>query len=167
MQHDPQNYNDRSMGFYRRLIIIRFDHAVDEANKDPDLISKLREVADGIFLFALEGLKWLIQNNYEFSETESNKTELQQYRESSDSVLSFVSDCCERGKDYEIGSSELYWRYKNYCEDEQFKGSSQRRFVEQLLGSVSGLSRGFDKREQKRTIKGIRLYNESGRVFED
>ena len=60
----PKNYGDRSEGFYRRLIIIRFDHAVPENKKDPDLLDKLRLEADGIFLFALEGLKRLIKNRY-------------------------------------------------------------------------------------------------------
>lgn len=29
----PRNYGDRSEGFYRRLIIIRFDHAVPEEKR--------------------------------------------------------------------------------------------------------------------------------------
>ena len=48
--------------------------------------------ADGIFLFALEGLRRLMSNHYVFSETQVNADELQQYREESDSVLSFVKE---------------------------------------------------------------------------
>ena len=49
----PKNYGDRSDGFYRRLIIIRFNHAVPPEKKDPNLLDKFRVEADGIFLFAL------------------------------------------------------------------------------------------------------------------
>ena len=48
----PKNYGDRSDGFYRRLIIIRFNHAVPQEKKDPNLLDKFRVEADGIFLFA-------------------------------------------------------------------------------------------------------------------
>ncbi len=56
--------------------------------------------ADGIFLFALEGLRRLMNNHYVFSETKVNADELQQYREESDSVLSFVKDYCELNPGY-------------------------------------------------------------------
>ena len=88
----PRNLGDKSEGFYRRLILIRFDHAVPEDIKDPNLLEKLRNEADGIFLFALEGLRRLIGNNYKFSVTERNNRELDQYREESDNVLSFVGE---------------------------------------------------------------------------
>lgn len=48
----PRNLGDKSEGFYRRLILIRFDHAVPENIKDPNLLEKLRSEADGIFIFA-------------------------------------------------------------------------------------------------------------------
>ena len=96
----PKNYGDRSEGFYRRLIIIRFNHTVLQDKRDPELLEKLRMEADGIFLFALEGLRRLMNNHYVFSETQVNADELQQYREESDSVLSFVKDYCELDADY-------------------------------------------------------------------
>ena|GEM_PF-3975980 len=48
-------------------------------------IDKFRAETDGIFLFALEGLRRLMKDHYIFSETDINKAELQQYREESDS----------------------------------------------------------------------------------
>lgn len=40
-------------------------------------------------------LRSLMNNHYVFSDTQVNADELQQYREESDSVLSFVKDYCE------------------------------------------------------------------------
>ena len=107
----PKNYGDRSEGFYRRLIIMRFNHSVPAEKRDPDLIDKFRMEADGIFLFALEGLKRLMKKQFMFSETEVNKAELQQYREDSDSVLSFVREYCEFNEEYEAGSTEMFNAY--------------------------------------------------------
>ena len=154
----PKNYGDRSEGFYRRLIIIRFDHAVPEDKKDPDLLDKLRLEADGIFLFALEGLKRLMHNHYRFSETEANRTELQQYREDSDSVLSFIKDACETGDDqYVAGSTEMFNAYKTYCEESGMKPYAQKKFIQQVLTVCPGTQRSVDAVGRKRVIQGIRL----------
>ena len=154
----PKNYGDRSEGFYRRLIIIRFDHAVPEDKKDPDLLDKLRLEADGIFLFALEGLKRLMANRYRFSETEANKAELQQYREDSDSVLSFVKDCCETGDDdFVCGSTELFNAYKAYCEESGLKPYAQKKFIQQILTSCPGAEKGVDKTGRRRIVRRVKI----------
>ena len=49
----PKNYGDKSEGFYRRLIIVRFNHSVPEERRDPELLEKFRCEADGIFQFCL------------------------------------------------------------------------------------------------------------------
>ena len=154
----PRNYGDRSDGFYRRLIIIRFDHAVPEEKKDPDLLDKLRLEADGIFLFALDGLKRLMRNRYRFSETAANREELQQYREDSDSVLSFVKDCCLTGDDsYVCGSTDLFNAYKTYCEESGMKPYSQRKFIQQMLCSCPGVEKGVDKTGRRRIMRHVKI----------
>ena len=153
----PKNYGDRSEGFYRRLIIIRFNHTVPKDQRDPNLLEKFRGEADGIFMFALEGLRKLMDQNYRFSETEVNELELQQYREESDSVLSFVKECCETGAMYEVGSTELFNAYKAYCEECGMRPFSQRSFVSNLTAECSEVTKGVDKTGNRRILKGIRL----------
>jgi len=123
----------------------------------PELLDKLRLEADGIFLFALEGLKRLIRNHYHFSETEANKAELQQYREDSDSVLSFVKDCCLCQAGNEVGSTELFNAYKSYCEDSGMKPYAQNKFIQQVLTACPGTQRGVDKLGRKRILQGLRI----------
>lgn len=153
----PKNYGDRSDGFYRRLIIIRFNHTVPVEQRDPNLIDKFRGEADGIFLFALEGLRRLMQDHYVFAETEVNKTELQQYREESDSVLSFLKECCVVDPAHVVGSTELFNAYKAYCEECGLKPFSQKAFVTQITGADSRITRGVDNVGKKRTLVGVRL----------
>ena len=154
----PRNYGDRSEGFYRRLIIIRFAHAVPDEKKDPDLLDKLRVEADGIFQFALEGLKRLMRNRYRFSETDANREELQQYREDSDSVLSFVKDCCVTGvANAVVGSTELFNAYKAYCEESGMKPYAQKKFIQQILLHCPGSERGVDKTGRRRIIRCVKM----------
>lgn len=153
----PKNYGDRSEGFYRRLTIIRFNRTVPKEKRDPALVDKFRSEADGIFMFALEGLKRLMANNYKFSETEVNELELQQYREESDSVLSFVKECCDVDETYAIGSTELFEQYKKYCDEGGLKPFAQRTFIGNLTASFPNVSKGKDKTGKRRIIKGLRL----------
>ena len=153
----PKNYGDRSEGFYRRLVILRFKHTVPKEKRDPELLEKFRMEADGIFLFALEGLRRLMGNRYIFSETQVNADELQQYREESDSVLSFVKDCCELSAEHSVGSTELFHAYKGYCEECGLRPYSQKNFVQQITATFSGVTRGVDALGKRRTLIGIKL----------
>ena len=152
-----KNYGDRSDGFYRRLIIIRFNHTVSVEQRDPNLLDKFRAEADGIFLFALEGLRRLMKDHYVFSETDINKAELQQYREESDLVLSFMKECCEVAPAYEVESTELFNCYKAYCEECGLKPFSQKMFVSQIIASNPQITRSIDNVGKKKTLSGIKL----------
>jgi len=153
----PRNYGDKSEGFYRRLIIIRFKHAVPEEKRKANLVDDFREEADGIFMFALEGLKRLMKQGYKFSETDVNAKELQRYREESDSVLAFVREYCERGAGYITGSTELYNAYKSYCEESGMKPYAHKNVVQQILAAFPDVSRDIDRVAKRRILKGIRI----------
>ena len=153
----PKNYADKSEGFYRRLIIIRFNKPVPQDKKDPNLIIKFQAEADGIFLFALDGLKRLIQNNYVFSEAEKNRMEVEKYREDSDSLLSFLKECCDKGADYEVGSTELYNAYKNYCEESNLRPYAHRTMISNLKASDTSILSVRDSVGRKRVLKGLKL----------
>ena len=153
----PKNYGDRSEGFYRRLVILRFKYTVPKEKRDPELLEKFRMEADGIFLFALEGLRRLMGNRYIFSETQVNADELQQYKEESDSVLSFVKDCCELSAEHSVGSTELFHAYKGYCEECGLRPYAQKNFVQQITATFSSVTRGVDALGKRRTLIGIKL----------
>ena len=153
----PRNYGDKSEGFYRRLIIIRFNHTVPQEKRDADLLNKFRDEADGIFRFALEGLRLVMDHHWHFDETEKNRAELQRYREESDSVLSFIADCMEEKTDGVIGSMELFNHYKRYCEDAGMKPYAQNHFIKKLLEAVPSACKGKDSMGNRRVVRGIAL----------
>ena len=136
---------------------MRFNNAVPADKRDPDLIEKFRLEADGIFLFALEGLKRLMKNQFQFSETEVNKAELQQYRENNDSMLSFVKECCKIDASARVSSTELFNAYKAYCEEGGLKPYSQKMFVQQLTSAFTEITRGKDSVANRRLLNGILL----------
>ncbi len=153
----PKNYGDRSDGFYRRLIIIRFDRSVPASRRDPNLREKLAVERDGILMWALAGLKRLIANSYIFTETERTRAELTRYKVESNSVLSFVEECCEVTPDAEVVREELFSKYKEYCNNAGLKPLSQANFNKEIENMAGGVTRSVDKLGKRRTWRGIKL----------
>ena len=151
----PKNYGDRSEAFYRRLIIIRFSKPVPEDRRDLDLKEKLAMERDGILTWAITGLKRLISQNYQFSETERTKAEVNRYKVESNSVLSFAEECCELDEKAECLRQELYDAYKLYCEESGLSPMSNRRFNRELE-TISGVTAALDTVTRRKTWRGIR-----------
>lgn len=61
-----QSLYDRSVGFFRRQIILTVREKDPERKDDPFIAEKMCAEAEGIFLWALEGLHRLIANDYQF-----------------------------------------------------------------------------------------------------
>ncbi len=152
----PKNYADRSEGYYRRLLIIRFDKSVPKAKIDPNLRERLAVERDGILTWAIEGLKRLIANSYQFSETDRTRSELQRYKVESNSALMFLEECCEVGAKYECVRELLFEKYQDYCRKNGFKSMSQTTFNRDVE-SVDGVERGRDKMSRRSTWKGLKL----------
>ena len=153
----PRNYGDKSEGFYRRLIIIRFAQPVPEGKRDAELLEKFAAEADGIFLFAVEGLRRLIANKYKFSETDATRSEVQRYRVDSNSVLSFVEDFCAIEPDAETERGELFNHYREYCRNAGLSPVSQKTFNKDFELAHPAVKRGVDRLGKRRVWKGIRL----------
>lgn len=154
----PISYNDKTKGFYRRILIIPFDNVVE--NVDVDLKKKLEAEADGIFNFALMGLRKLMAQNYKFSEKQKNIDALEKYRIESDSVLSFFTESCEIDLSSEKGSTELYNNYTDYCKKNGVTHPvKQKNFVTTLLTNYKELSQG--RNASYRTIKGVRVVDDT------
>ena len=138
----PKNYSDRTDGFYRRLLLIRFDAIISALKKDEMLPEKLKAESDGIIAFAMEGLKRLMANNYRFSETDRTRMELTNYKTENSSVLAFVEECCDVSAEYECFRTELYSSYLEYCNDRNYnKPMSDRKFNSEIDG-VATIKRG-------------------------
>ncbi|MDV5105924.1 phage/plasmid primase, P4 family [Clostridium perfringens] len=89
----PRNYVDRTEGFYRRLIIVPFSRQIDKSKIDKSLKYKFQREKEGILNWALEGLKRLYENNFEFSENESTDGVKKEYKRENNNVISFVEEC--------------------------------------------------------------------------
>ncbi|EMI11397.1 DNA primase family protein [Anoxybacillus gonensis] len=160
----PKNYGDKSDAFFRRLIIIPFKNQVKDEEKDPLLFHKLQKEKDYIFMWALEGLKRLIKERFQFTKSEQIQRKVQAYQEESNSLLQFINDCCELDPNGYVHSRWFMDFYKEYCRDELEIEPMKRKTVFKYLTDNFSIEYGDNIRvpgTRDRALKGIRLLKES------
>ena len=133
----PRNYVDRTEGFYRRLIIVPFNRQIEKSKIDKSLKYKFQREKEGILNWALEGLKRLYENNFEFSENELTDGVKKEYKRENNNVISFVEECCELDSLFSCSRIELYESYKEFCVEAGLKALSQIKFNKELEGNFN------------------------------
>ncbi|WP_243110142.1 DNA primase family protein [Clostridium perfringens] len=128
----PKNYVDRTEGFYRRLIIVPFNRQIDKNKIDKALKYKFQREKEGILNWALEGLKRLYENNFEFSENKLTDEVKKEYKRENNNVISFVEECCEIDSLFSCSRIEIYESYKEFCVESGLKALSQIKFNKEL-----------------------------------
>lgn len=128
----PKNYVDRTEGFYRRLIIVTFNRQIDKNKIDKALKYKFQREKEGILNWALEGLRRLYENNFEFSENELTDEVKKEYKRENNNVISFVEECCEIDSLFSCSRIEIYESYKEFCGESGLKALSQIKFNKEL-----------------------------------
>lgn len=154
----PDNYGDKTNEFYKRLIIIPFQHSVPKEKQDPELNIKLKEEADFIFNWALTGLKRLMKNNFIFTENETTQKLLNEYKDSYNNVTYFVKNICELDENAYTIKSELYKTYRIFCKNNGLEPLGSRNFfkeIEKEYPSIDADARF--PRSRKRAFKGIAI----------
>ncbi|HFD0307212.1 TPA: phage/plasmid primase, P4 family [Clostridium perfringens] len=133
----PRNYVDRTEGFYRRLIIVPFSRQIEKSKIDKALKYKFQREKEGILNWALEGLKRLYENNFEFSENELTDGVKKEYKRENNNVISFVEECCELDGLFSCSRIEIYEAYKEFCVEAGLKTLSQIKFNKELEGNFN------------------------------
>ena len=130
---------DRSYGFFRRQIILTTKNRPRDRVDDPFLSEKLIAEAEAIFLWALEGLKRLIANNYQFTISEQARQNLEENISEGNNVTAFLKSegYISFKADYEISSQRLYELYKLWCQDNALNALSLHSFCVQMA-ALSG-----------------------------
>ena len=134
---DLQALYDRSDGFYRRqLVLTTKEKPVDRAD-DPDLAEKMKAEAEGIFLWALEGLQRLVANNFKFTESQRTRDNREAVRRDNNNVFDFLeSEGYIRLKaDCTISSKDLYEIYRMWCEENNLIPLKRRSFSESVIAN--------------------------------
>ncbi len=127
--NDLPKTSDTTKGYFRRLLILKFNRSFEGKEKDIYLIDNLNNELPGIFNWLLIGLDRLYKNN-QFTIPMSSINEVNKYLESNNSVVSFINEKCEITNDpdqYEKYDF-LYAEYRTYCNESGDKPFKKTNF---------------------------------------
>ena len=171
------NFKDDSDGMLRRLIIIPFNHRIPDSEADYDIDDKILAEMPGVLNFAIDGLKMLIDNGYQFHQATETDKAMDTYKQETDSVHYFFSKTTKfiDNSKSTIEYGEIYKAYKNFCKDEGLFPLAKRSFSRnatkyynkvykenglvfcsndrQLLGDIKGIKRLYFKQEYLPMLK--------------
>gem|GEM_PF-1060596 len=163
---------DLSQGFFRRLLIIPFEREFIGEKADKGLFEKIKTELPGILNFALEGLKRLRNNNYNFTEPQKTKDVLIEYRKAIDPVFEFVSESIQRAPAHQtIKNDVLHDAFRSWCFKNGHKGSAdigKRKLTERFKQVLKDCRIPYDvgMSNGKRYISGISFILDSPEVLE-
>ena len=125
-----QALHDRSVGFFRRQIILSVKERDPDRKDDPFLAEKLCSEAEGIFLWALEGLQRLIRNDYKFTLSQQAEENMAAAVAEGNNVVEFMkSEGYFRFKaDHEVSSRDFYEVYQLWCQDNAVNAFTAKTF---------------------------------------
>ena len=159
-----QSLYDRSVGFFRRQIILTVREKDPERKDDPFIAEKMCAEAEGIFLWALEGLHRLIANDYQFTVSRSAQENMEAAVSDGNNIIEFLhSEGYIRFKaDYEASSRALYAVYRLWCEDittgrpRTFLWRTSRRTGPSWMATCCMTSRTHGPSMRRRSCRGMR-----------
>ena len=125
---------DRSVGFFRRQIILTAKERPANRVDDPFIAEKMCAEAEGIFLWALEGLRRLIANNYRFTISQQAQENMKAAVADGNNIVEFMQSTgyIVFQPDAASSSKNLYAAYKLWCEDNAYNALSMKSFCNYL-----------------------------------
>ncbi len=122
---------DLSKGFFRRVAIVPFTKTFDEDEQDKNLSSTLMGELPGIFLWALEGLKRIVERN-RFTESPDALRVLENYKQDHNSMGQFVEAECVLGAGTKCKGIDLWTAYEIFCVESGIEALSRKEFAIQM-----------------------------------
>ena len=153
----PYIADDKGEHIYRRMYIVPCTHTIEEKERDPNILDKMIKELPAIVNWGIEGLHRLKDNSYNFTEIAAGNHCIEEYRQGSDTVYSFLSDegykITKNPKD-KISKQELLEKYYRYCQREERQSVSKRQFKERMK-KLTGLDEQVAKDKNLKSYRAM------------
>lgn len=146
--HEPE-ITGTDKAIWRRIRFVPFTESFEGERKDDRLGEKLKAEAPGILAWLVRGcLEWQAHGLPMPSAIEEAT---ERYRNSQDVLGAFLETECATGTDFRVRISDLYGKYRTWCE-----GSGMKVATGTAFGRCMS-ERGFKKDDGKRWYLGVML----------
>jgi len=117
--------------YFDRWLIINFSAEIKKVNPflDEELASE--EELSGLFNWAVEGLKRLLDQK-KFTNTISSEKTKEVMLKGANSIAGFVVDCLKEGESDFILGEDMYTEYRKYCQFNNFQLKSDKTFQKNI-----------------------------------
>ncbi len=162
-----QALHDRSMGFFRRQIILTTKPIRPDRETDPYLGMRLREEADGIFLWCFQGLQRLMLQDFQFTLSQKTRDNMAESIARGNNVVDFMQSegYILFDPDFSTSSRKLYHVYRDWCEDNNLPALAPNSFLNYLIQHSHNYHLRYSKNiaigdgRMVRGFRGIRVNN--------
>ena len=144
---------DQTEAFWDRVIVTGFLHRFignDDTKNIAETITEDGTEMSGVLNWALEGLRRLQENSWEFSSSKTAEEEKQAFMRQSNPVNAFISACCRINEGGFETTADLYRAYISFCENAEIGICSEKSFT----GYLSGIGGIYPDRK---TVGGRRV----------
>ena len=148
---------DNSLGFWRRVILLRMTVTIPEDKVDKSLFEKLRAEGSGILNWCLAGFEQWQKGGLKVPEDLIAETSV--YRKDQDILVDWLEDRCDISDEFSESKALLYGSYQFWCQLNGYKPLSKKRLSRQLT------ERGFTTEKDNRTMTGLQLADQRKRMF--
>lgn len=115
----PYIKDDKGTHMFERFLIIPCNNVIPPEKRDNRLFEKMEGEIEGIIIWALQGLKRLMQNGFVLTESKMSKSANAEYRAYNDSLFRFIKENCivTGDRSDKIRKTDFEARYNKYCTD--------------------------------------------------
>lgn len=128
--NEPPVFKDKSDGIGRRLVIIPFENKVKERIYNLDELLSTDNAKSYLLNLALKGVKRILDNKLEMSESETIQGATKQYYLDNDSVLAYLNEYPSINNN---PVNSVYDAYVEFCEESNLKAISRVKFSKRLI----------------------------------
>ena len=143
-----------------RMALLVFDKEVPKDQRDTNMAEKLFAERNLIASRALDQMKPLVESNYSFAMGDAESTMLNEYKDSVNSVASFLHCVCKFEEDALTTKSEAYELYKKYVELIGGEAEKRSEFCKKMLVDprvTSGGKHRLNGQGPRSCFKGIKI----------
>lgn len=138
-----------------RLVYLMFNREIPESEIDLDLEEKLLAEKDVIFSLALDSLKGLIEDKYDFKMGPVAEEHIKHRRLLIHSAESFLAEKCKLSEAGRVSKVALYSAYDAFCKANALKPDGRNSFYDKVRNYDASISDGRAPDSSGNSVQGF------------